>query len=655
MDPPDQGNCHLHCNLLNTLQRTVNNTSEEVLHLQNQVKALFPSAKPSAETIMSNPFGFDLKEPLQQKVAASLLKLGRNHHELCIPSLVTSLQNIGWKVRMQNWSVSTIHSQLTIATSLPHCISTSGSSSALPTNIPQSATTSSTTHMAGTYAASSTPVISTQSNCPNSSEVTTSCSCCQDCIDALTLTNMLINHKLSRLNEICTTILDMLNTSVLQKSKLIQLLGNQCNNQISIHRQVSQLMISGFDGIYACSSVHSTQQHTLMSPNNFNLPSYTSSISAEQGLVRTSDLNNKSPVQLMLTNIQQSTSTEKTTVKHSNKHTPDNPPILIPQLPVQITIDTPESISPSPPVLTPQLPVQFTIDTPASISLPPPVLTPQVCTKSSFDFRNAKPSSCNYSKSLQSTLEEHMERFQKSEISNAYSILQDLASSQISTASMSPVLCRKRLFIGDDSDYVEQIKVTKRAHSSTNEPIYSLTDYPSLLAGMIVGHSSFKVTDDWPSYKSRQNMVNLWNIKPFYLKRSLNLYILHMYALYCGTEKPAYDVTSNRVSEEVLSEVLENNSSPTCFARDLVWRVLTLREVYQLHHGKDSFSIVMSAVKRATIDNFNISDNFWDTSCIDFIRKSNNYFFKNKLRSKVFQMFLRGNLPNVELSHDNSC
>lgn len=655
MDPPHQENCHLHGNLLNTLQRTVNNTSEQVLHLQNQVKAFFPSAKPSAETIMSNPFGFDLKEPLQQQVAASLLKLGRHHHKTCIPSLVTSLQNIGWKVRMQNWSVSTIQSQLTIATSLSHCISTSRSSFTVPTNIPQSATPSSTTHVTGIDATSRTPVMSGPINCPYSSDVTTSCSCCQDCIDALKLTNMLINNKLAKLNETCNTILDMLNTSIVQKSKLIQHLGYQCDNQISIERQVSQLMTSGLDGIYACSSVF-TQQHTQPSLTNrtstplipaFNLPLFTSSINPHHDLTKTRDLYNKFPEQLNFTNTQPSTSREKTTVTPSKRDTLDKPPKLTLQLPVQITIDTPASISLSPPILSPQLPVQLTPDTPVSISVSPPVLTPQVCTESTFDLRDATPSTCNYSKLLKSTLKEHMNRFPKSEISNAYSILQDSTQFQLTAAPISPVISRKRLFIEVDSDDVEKIKVEKRTHSSTVEPVQSLTDYPSLLAGMIVGHSSFKVTDDWPSYKSRQNMVNLWNIKPFYLKRRLNLYTLHMYSLYCGTEKPAYDVTSNRVWQEVLSEVSQNNSSATFFARDLVWRVLTLKDVYQLHHGKYSFREIMSAVKRATIDKYNISDDFWDTSCIDFINNSNNYFFKNKLRSKVFQMFLRGNLPDA--------
>ncbi|XP_063421173.1 uncharacterized protein LOC134706297 [Mytilus trossulus] len=655
MDPPDQVNCHLHGNILNTLQRTVNNTSEQVLYLQNQVKAYFPSAKPSAETIMSNPFGFDLKEPLQQQVAASLLKLGRHNHETCIPSLVTSLQNIGWKVRMQNWSVSTIQSQLTIATSLSHCISTSSSSFTVPTTISQSATPSSTSHVTGIYVSSSTPVMSGPINCPYSSDVTTSCSCCQDCIDALKLTNMLINNKLAKLNEICTTILNMLNTSIVQKSKLIQHLGYQCDNQISIERQVSQLMTSGLDGIYACSSVHSTQQHTQPPPTNrtstplipaFNLPSFTSSINPHHDLTKTRDSSNKLPIQRNCTNAQPAFSREKTTIIPSNRYTPDKPPKLSLQLPVQITIDTPASTSLSPPVLSPQLPILFTPDTPVSISGSPPVLTPQVFTKSS-DLRDATPPTCNYSKSLKSTLEEHMDRIPKNEISNAYSILQDSTQFQLAAASMSPVISRKRLFKEVDSDDIEQIKVTKRTQSSTEEPVHSLTDYPSLLAGMIVGHSSFKVTDDWPSNKSRQNMVNLWNIKPFYLKRRLNLYTLHMYSLYCGTEKPAYDVTSKKVWQEVLSEVSQNNSSPTFFARDLVWRVLTLRDVYQLHHRQYSFREVMSAVKRATIDKFNITGDFWDTSCIDFINNSNNYFFKNKLRSKVFQMFLRGNLPDA--------
>lgn len=195
---------------------------------------------------------------------------------------------------------------------------------------------------------------------------------------------------------------------------------------------------------------------------------------------------------------------------------------------------------------------------------------------------------------------------------------------------------RKRLF--EDGDISHS---SKRQNVSTNPASESEIDFPSLLAPIIHHGSQITVTDKWPNTNSRQKMAKLWNVTPYYLKGNLQLAKLIQIVDNCQIQASVFDPEVKQISPHVTSQSLRNTSTPNTFARDLLWRVLTIRQIYDLLRGYD-FDDVISVVKQVTIDTFKITDHYWESECRRFILICNRNLVTKRLMSRVFRLYLRG-------------
>ena len=155
-----------------------------------------------------------------------------------------------------------------------------------------------------------------------------------------------------------------------------------------------------------------------------------------------------------------------------------------------------------------------------------------------------------------------------------------------------------------------------------------------LLNHLCQGHSSVE---------GRQNMLKLCHIKPYLIHGKVTLpYLLQLINnnRYSYSDLPGYNPATKQISQQMISCVWSQTNRSHIFARNLIWRLFTLAELFG---GKtDNLSgDIIAAVQRATIEQYNITDHTWQWKCVPFIHRSINYLFQHKLRHPVFLCLLQ--------------
>ncbi|CAC5379093.1 unnamed protein product [Mytilus coruscus] len=157
---------------------------------------------------------------------------------------------------------------------------------------------------------------------------------------------------------------------------------------------------------------------------------------------------------------------------------------------------------------------------------------------------------------------------------------------------------------------------------------------PELLNYLCQGHSSVE---------GRKNMLKLCHIKPYLIHGKVTLpYLLQLINnnRYSYDDLPGYNPATKQISQQMISCVWSQTDRCHIFARNLIWHLFTLAELYG---GKtDNLSgDIIAAVQRATIEQYNVTDRNWQGKCVPFIHNSINYLFQHKLRHPVFLCLLQ--------------
>lgn len=147
-----------------------------------------------------------------------------------------------------------------------------------------------------------------------------------------------------------------------------------------------------------------------------------------------------------------------------------------------------------------------------------------------------------------------------------------------------------------------------------------------------------------PSQTSRYNMEKLCQIKPYLIKGYIStaalLYLIKNYP-HNYKELQGYNHVTKKISKDLVSFVFAPINKPHIFARDLVWHLFTLSQLYGGKTGTESLDPdIIMAIRDVTLDKYNISNYTWQYKCVTFIHRSINYLFKRRLRAPVFRSLL---------------
>lgn len=198
-----------------------------------------------------------------------------------------------------------------------------------------------------------------------------------------------------------------------------------------------------------------------------------------------------------------------------------------------------------------------------------------------------------------------------------------------------------------------QHEADDRVSASTLVPMDQCTPCsPSTIAGYISEkYHGKKITNSYPAKNSRSIMQRLLKVLPLVptgrvTDEKLNHLVLR------ANDIHEYDLQwYNHVTKTISSSVLEssNQHQPHLFARDLVWHIFDLSDIYQCLISSQPLAEVLdhdiiSAIRSATFEKFNIDDKTWDKKCIKQIKHSINHIFYKRLRLPVFLRLLENKL-----------
>lgn len=199
----------------------------------------------------------------------------------------------------------------------------------------------------------------------------------------------------------------------------------------------------------------------------------------------------------------------------------------------------------------------------------------------------------------------------------------------------------------------DKYEADNRVSSSTLVPMDQCTPCsPSTIAGYISEkYRGKKITNSYPAKNSRSIIQRLLKVLPIVpsgrvTDAKLNRTVLRSMNI------PEYDLQRyNHVTKTISSTVLEsaNQHQPHLFARDLVWHIFDLADIYQCLISSRPFEEVLdhdifSTIKFATFEKFNIDVKTWDRMCIQQIKRSIKHIFYKRLRQPVFLRLLENEL-----------
>lgn len=199
----------------------------------------------------------------------------------------------------------------------------------------------------------------------------------------------------------------------------------------------------------------------------------------------------------------------------------------------------------------------------------------------------------------------------------------------------------------------DKYKADDQVSSSTLVPMDQCTPCsPSTIAGYICEKYRGKnITNSYPAKNSRSIMQRLLKVLPVVpsgrvTDEKLNRIVLRSMDIH------EYDLQRfNHVTKTISCTVLEsaNQHQPHLFARDLVWHIFDLSNIYQCLISSQPLAEVLdhdniSAIRLATFEKFNIDDKTWDRKCIQQIWRSINHIFYKRLRLPVFLRLLENKL-----------
>lgn len=179
-------------------------------------------------------------------------------------------------------------------------------------------------------------------------------------------------------------------------------------------------------------------------------------------------------------------------------------------------------------------------------------------------------------------------------------------------------------------------------------PAWPLVSHPNS-SKVIIPHQESELLNHLyqihPSQPSHYNMEKLCQIKPYLIHGYINtgalLYLINNYP-HNYKELPGYNHVTKQISTDLVSFVFAPINKPHIFARDLVWHLFTLSQLYGGKTGTESLDQdIIMAIRDVTLDKYNISNYTWQYKCVTFIHRSINYLFKRRLRTPVFRSLLQ--------------
>ncbi|CAG2193253.1 INO80Q [Mytilus edulis] len=170
--------------------------------------------------------------------------------------------------------------------------------------------------------------------------------------------------------------------------------------------------------------------------------------------------------------------------------------------------------------------------------------------------------------------------------------------------------------------------------------IFPIPNDQDLMCRTSLDHREFINPLRFHQLESHHNMEKLWHIKPYLLQGTLtDTFLVHLINNYPHNflEVPGYNCITKEISMELVSNVFSQSSKPHIFARDLVWHLFTLLELYggKSKSGKNTDSLdndLIVAIRNATVQQYHITTQIWQYKCVSFIHQSINDLFNQKLR-----------------------